>query len=266
MQDSTDKHYTGLAAAVGMTSMSLLLLVTIGLLAGSTGWAKSPVQTVSGDTLQDFIIQLDQPGAATVDSFAPAYQALRANGRSAAGSSTALKLYLQGLQDQRHQVLADAVFEFRRALSPSYEYQHLLNGFAIAMTASEAAAMAAMPGVISVTPSRSYQLHLDAGPGLIGAPSVWNGSNGIAARGEGVVIGIIDSGINWQHPFFGESSADGFVFSNPHDSQLGLCSNPEVQCNNKLIGVYDFTTEGEQIGRDLNGHGRQCGRVQFFPR
>ncbi len=261
MQDSTDKHDTGLAAAAGMTSMTLLLLVAIGLLAGSTGWTKSPVQIVSGDTLQDFIIQLDQPGAATVDSFAPAYQALRANGRSAAGSSTALKLYLQGLQDQRQQVLSASMDEFGRELQPKHEYEHLLNGFAASLTPDEARRMARMPGVLSVFASRSYELHLDAGPALIGAPDIWNGVNSLPTRGEGVVIGIIDTGINWEHPFFADVAEDGFVFSNPLGLQLGLCSNPQVQCNNKLIGVYDFTTEGEQIGRDLSGHGSHVASI-----
>ena len=121
--------------------------------------------------------------------------------------------------------------------------------------------MAAMPGVLSVAASRSYELQLDAGPAVIGAPDIWNGVNNLPTRGEGMVIGIIDSGINWEHPFFVDVAEDGFVFSNPRGSQLGLCSNPQVQCNNKLIGVYDFTTEGEQIGRDLNGHGSHVASI-----
>ena len=38
--------------------------------------------------------------------------------------------------------------------------------------------------------------------------------------------------------------------------QLGLCSEAEVLCNDKLIGVYDFTDEGS-MGKDTDsvGHG-----------
>ncbi|GAB4116343.1 MAG: hypothetical protein Tsb0027_07670 [Wenzhouxiangellaceae bacterium] len=174
---------------------------------------------------------------------------------------TERKLYLQQLRQQRAQLLSASAFALGHELQVKHEYEHLLNGFAAELTADEAQQMAALPGVLSVFASRSYELHLDAGPALIGAPDIWNGVNGLHTRGEGIVIGIIDSGINWEHPFFAGTTEDGFFFTNPRGSQLGLCSNPQVQCNNKLIGVYDFTTEGDQIGRDLDGHGSHVASI-----
>ena len=41
---------------------------------------------------------------------------------------------------------------------------------------------------------------------------------------------------------------------NPRGQFFGLCDDPEVECNNKIIGVYDFTDEGTK-GKDIGGHG-----------
>jgi len=210
---------------------------------------------------QEIIVQLDTPGAAKSPRLGDLYGAQAAVKQVSAALILERKDYLQQLHQQREQLIAASAFEFGHELQVKHEYEHLLNGFAAVMTADEAQRMAAMPGVLSVFASRSYALHLDAGPALIGAPDIWNGINSLPTRGEGVVIGIIDSGINWEHPFFAGVAEDGFVFTNPRGSQLGLCSNPQVQCNNKLIGVYDYTNEGEQIGRDLNGHGSHVASI-----
>jgi subtilisin family serine protease len=77
-----------------------------------------------------------------------------------------------------------------------------------------------------------------------------------------VVIGIIDSGINWNHPSFDDPAEDGYQHVNPKGSELGLCSDPAVPCNNKLVGVYDFieddpgtdVVEENTNGKD-SGHG-----------
>jgi len=242
--------------SVGKLAACMLWIFLLAL--ASTGLAaKSP----RADAVQDYIIQLDTPGAAKSPRFSALYVAQAGGKQVPAALATERKTYLQQLRQQREQLLSASAFALGHELQVKHEYEHLLNGFAAELTADEAQQMAALPGVLSVFASRSYELHLDAGPALIGAPDIWNGVNNFPTRGEGVVIGIIDSGINWQHPFFVDVAEDGFAFSNPLGSQLGLCSNPQVQCNNKLIGVYDFTTEGEQVGRDLNGHGSHVASI-----
>ena len=241
-----------------------LLMVTATLAKSPSSGQYLPWQDDQGQNPAapaDYIIQLDSPGAAKAPRLAALYGPQKAGKPKPASALIERKLYLQQLRQQREQVLAASAQAFGHELPVKHEYKHLLNGFSVNLTAAEAQSMAAMPGVLSVAISRSYQLQLDAGPGLIGAPDIWNGVNNLPTRGEGIVIGIIDSGINWEHPFFADVAEDGYVFSNPRGSQLGLCSNPQVQCNNKLIGVYDFTTEGEQIGRDLNGHGSHVASI-----
>ena len=96
-------------------------------------------------------------------------------------------------------------------------------------------------------------------PEWIGAESIWSGASGFAAnQGEGVVVGVIDSGIDWDHDSFQDPSPapDFYDHENPFGQQIGLCSDAEVLCNDKLIGVWDFTDE-ESKGRDTAspGHG-----------
>ncbi len=80
-----------------------------------------------------------------------------------------------------------------------YSYVYAFNGFAAALTDDQVTALRAMPGVLAVTegrdstrwtrPPRQTFLGLDAPGGL------WDKLGGADAAGEGVIIGLVDSGI-----------------------------------------------------------------------
>ncbi|TVQ30834.1 MAG: hypothetical protein EA370_13405, partial [Wenzhouxiangella sp.] len=164
--------------------------------------------------------------------------------------------YADFLDRQQARVLERARDRLQRDLEPTAVYRHTLNGFAARMSSAEARALAETPGVRSVQPVLIHQLQLSNGPELIGARDLAAGMNGLTpATGAGTVVGVIDSGINADHRAFSDDpSVGGFSFTNPYGSGRGLCSNPDVNCNDKLVGVFDFTTEGT-LGLDNNGHG-----------
>ncbi|MCW8877591.1 MAG: S8 family serine peptidase [Kangiellaceae bacterium] len=93
---------------------------------------------------------------------------------------------------------------------------------------------------------------------MIKAPEVWNGVfNAIQARGEGVVVGIIDTGIRHDHDSFaGTSPSDGYVHINPlgNNVYLGDCVGQPNLCNSKLIGSYNFVS-GNTNPADEESHG-----------
>ncbi|CAD6243078.1 unnamed protein product [Miscanthus lutarioriparius] len=63
--------------------------------------------------------------------------------------------------------------------------------------------------------------------------AVWNTSN----MGEGVVIGVLDDGIDAGHPSFGDEGMPP-----PPARWRGRCKHAGVAlCNNKLVGARDFT-------------------------
>lgn len=177
--------------------------------------------------------------------------------------SPAAEAYLEYLGDLREQRLDAAAAVVGRTIEPTYVYEHALNGFAAFMTDAEADAVRALPGVRAVTPDFERFRMTDRGPAWIRADQVWSGAAGVTSRGAGVVVGVIDSGVNPTHPSFAAASSDGFTHTNPRSGFLGRCAlngnANEVVCNNKLIGIYDFVSGGSN-GTDPNtpdpdGHG-----------
>jgi uncharacterized repeat protein (TIGR01451 family) len=80
-------------------------------------------------------------------------------------------------------------------------------------------------------------------------------------RGEGVIIGVLDTGINSQHPSFAEVDGHGYIHINPYGSGsfVGVCDpgDPNFEsdfCNDKLIGAYNFHPSAPSA-EDWNGHG-----------
>jgi len=170
--------------------------------------------------------------------------------------SPAVRAYVDYLDEQRHGVLVRAERALGRAIKPRHVYRHVLNGFAIEMNATEAEQLRRLPGVRSVDPDTIETVLTDAGPAWIGAPLFWAGASGVPSpnRGEGMVLGVVDTGVNWDSVFLDAAASGNPPLTNPRPAFLGLCSDPAVLCNGKLIGVYDFTDEGTK-GKDPAGHG-----------
>jgi len=229
-----------------------------------------------GETRQRYIIQLHNPPVAAymgeellLPDGSPSGEVLKPTHASLGSEpkldmkSPQVKAYSEYLQDSQESFLLEVAVLLGRVVRPDHVYLNATNGVALELTASEAALLEVSPLVSSIHADTVIKLETDAGPPWIGAENIWNGVSGFAAnQGEGVIIGIIDSGINFEHPSFADPSG-GYSYVNPLGVQLGLCSKPEVPCNNKLIGVYDHVVDDpntEEVeentdGRDNGGHG-----------
>ena len=96
----------------------------------------------------------------------------------------------------------------------------------------------------------------------IGAPQIWYGSADLpATRGEGVIIGVIDTGINPISASFAAVSDDGYRHVNPLGAPVGVCDpaarvyDPTFPCNDKLIGAWGVPYINNGSPRDQDGHG-----------
>ncbi|MBT8053730.1 MAG: S8 family serine peptidase [Gammaproteobacteria bacterium] len=175
--------------------------------------------------------------------------------------------YLAFIAERHEEFREEASLLLGRSVKPVYRYQAVTNGMALDLSPVEASILAGSPLIKTLAPDTKHTLQTFAGPKWIGASEIWNGDAGFGEkRGEGVIFGSLDSGINWEHPSFSNPSTDGYIHSNPLGSYLGLCNEPEsgAQCNDKLIGVYDFVeddpstedvVEENTNGRDNDGHG-----------
>jgi subtilisin family serine protease len=132
---------------------------------------------------------------------------------------------------------------------------------AVRISHAEAIQTMSLPGVLTVHSDRLYELDTDMRPTLIGAPSIWDGNTygNLDTMGEGIVIGMIDSGINSEHPSFAEVGGDGYIHVNPYGPNVyhGDCVSVPLPdfCNEKLIGAYDLYPGGSGGPEDTDGHG-----------
>src|SRR6185437_13131415 len=163
-------------------------------------------------------------------------------------------------------------------ITPVAQFQHALNAVALDLSPSEAADLRSFPGVLQVNREQVRELKTYNTPILIGADTIWNGTStpgNVASKGEGMVIGQIDSGINWTSESMQATGSDGVTITNPLGANvyLGNCRTANTtkngyksngldigHCNGKLIGIYNMeTTSGGTFnaasGRELDGHG-----------
>ncbi|XP_072956585.1 subtilisin-like protease 4 [Typha angustifolia] len=132
-----------------------------------------------------------------------------------------------------------------------YSYRDVVNGFAARLTEKEVEEMAKNAWFAYAIPSSTYELMTTYSPrflGLSGVGGVWNESSNM---GEGVIVGIIDSGIKSDHPSFNDTG-----MLRPPSRWRGRCDFQ--RCNNKLIGGQAFnngSSEARQNPEDVDGHG-----------
>ncbi|MEW6989116.1 S8 family serine peptidase [Colwelliaceae bacterium 6441] len=187
--------------------------------------------------------------------------------------SPAAVAYGNFLKNKQTSFIRQAQNKLGYNLDVIYQYQNAFNGLAVRLTPAEAEKLSSFADVAYIERERIEQIETDIGPTHIGATSVWNGQGQSASNmGEGVIIGVIDTGINSDHDSFADIGADGYNHTNPWGAgnYVGDCATdfPEM-CNDKLIGVrsyssvtnayLDSTIFGDNPpaanGEDYNGHG-----------
>ncbi|GAB4526069.1 MAG: hypothetical protein OHK0046_42530 [Anaerolineae bacterium] len=112
------------------------------------------------------------------------------------------------------------------------------NALVVNMDASQLSAVRALPNVLAVIPDKAIPVDMSTSVPFINADDVWEF---VGATGEGVRIGIVDSGIDYFHAHFGGSGdAADYAANNPYIVEPG--SFPTT----KVAGGYDF------VGDDWN--------------
>jgi len=215
-----------------------------------------------------YFVLFDEPAVATAG--------IAAKGQLLNAKSTNVQRYAGNLKTTQARVLSSASSRIGEPVETLFQYQYSINAAAIKVSAQGAAALAKQPGVKAVVKRQMHYLHTDSGPAYTGAPAIWQGDTGIASKGEGVIVGILDTGINADHPSFAAIGGDGYQHINPlgEGNYLGDCQTYSQFCNSKLIGIVSYPEiinayaevpvdpvqypnlgDRLQIGFDFNGHG-----------
>lgn len=185
--------------------------------------------------------------------------------------SSSARKYATYLTKRQDSLIQKASNKFGRQIPDFKRFKYAINGFVTELTLVEAQKLAAMPEVAFVHLDENAYLETDTGPGFIGAGEVWDGTaNGTPYLGEGVIVGILDTGVNTDHVAFAATGDDGYAVINPLGDgvYIGDCVADATLCNSKLIGVRSYTEITDVYsdpifagdtrpanGEDYNGHG-----------
>ncbi|NIK61009.1 S8 family serine peptidase [Kribbella shirazensis] len=172
--------------------------------------------------------------------------------------------YVRHLAGERDRVLAKVP-----GVTKLYDYSYTYAGFSAEMSYDDAVKLAKSSGVKSVEPSELQHADTVDTPrflGLSGRGGAWQQAGGIDRAGDGVIVGVIDSGYVPERPSFAPiqttKQSDAIVAK----KWKGTCQTGEeapVACNNKVIGARYFDKgignrpipEEFKSPRDYGGHG-----------
>lgn len=247
--------------------LTTLLVITTLFVAPFSGvqraaaYASTPTPELESSPTGVYIVQFRDPAVASYTGGLPGLAATnpQINGEKKLDvTAPAAVAYADYLNTKQAEFISAMQSTLGRDVEVVFQYINVLNGMAVRVDAAEAASLLALPGVKSIQPEEIYQPETDVTPEFLGATEVWAGNVGAGdgTQGEGVIFGIIDTGINHAHPSFADLGGDGYDHTNPWSSgtYVGWCvSNPSF-CNDKLIGAYGLLS-GTDDPEDLDGHG-----------
>ena len=241
-----------------------------------TTLAGSPKKAVEKAPDNVYLVRLAENPAVAYRGGIQGYAATApARGAKLDSTSAKVKRYVAYLTQRHDDVLARVG---AAKGSKFYSYVYAYNGFAAVITHAQASKLAGMAGVVSVEPDRLHRETTENSPTFLGLNDPDGGLWDAGLTGEGVIVGVIDTGIWPEHPSFsdqndladrpGSSGKRTSVYGPPPASWHGSCQSGEQfsqdDCNNKLIGARYFLTGFEKHGiihddyksaRDADGHG-----------
>ena len=117
------------------------------------------------------------------------------------------------------------------------------------MASLQAKKLAKSPRVKLVERDRQAKLMTTHTPSFLGLAGIWAQQGGEKTAGEGILIGVIDSGINPNHPSFANDPENPFV-QDWRPQFKGHCEVSLVDgsfCNGKIVSARHFSAGAEAV-------------------
>jgi len=133
----------------------------------------------------------------------------------------------------------------------------VMNSITVAIAPEYFDVLATLPGVKAIYPVTLIERDTSTSIPHIGAPSSWNGTFGGNYTGEGIVISIIDDGVDYTHRNMG---GDGTWTTGPTNRTTLADAEPNFGSpTDKVIGGFDY------VGDFFNGGAPPAGEVPALP-
>jgi subtilisin family serine protease len=253
------------------------LAATAGLILATTGSAASGASAAGL-----YIVRLAEQPVVTYDGGIAGLEATKpAKGQKIDPQDQKVAKYVAHL-DSRHNAVLESVGGGQKL----YDYRYALNGFAAQLSAAQVAALEKDAAVAAIEPVEEWGPDTSdtpaflglTGPGnlwdQLGGPSFGTNPGNAGGAGEGIVVGVLDTGIWPEHPSVSDKVGNKVVYG-PAKGFHGHCTSAEQApggswdanlCNKKLIGARYFIATFDASGtvlapndfrspRDSDGHG-----------
>nr|XP_011470880.1 PREDICTED: subtilisin-like protease SBT3.3 [Fragaria vesca subsp. vesca] len=160
------------------------------------------------------------------------------------------------ITDSHHDLLATIVGSKSLASKLMvYSYRHGFSGFAAKLTAAQAQKFAELPDVVRVIPNTLHKLQTSRSWDFLGLSPLSPSSNILHSSnmGDGVIIGVLDTGIWPESKSFNEEGLGSVPSRWKGVCKSGEKFNATLHCNRKIIGARWFN-DGilAEYGKPLN--------------
>jgi subtilisin family serine protease len=249
---------------------SLLMVFVIALSLTTPALAQNNGRSLADSDAKSYIVVMSQASIVAYDGGVDGFEATKpAKGDKVNPQSAPVRKYEKFLESEHAKSLQDAGISTDAKV---HDFTFALNGYSAVLTQDQADSIKAQKNVLLVLEDEMRYPTTDSSPGFLGLTAK-GGAYAKGYTGEGVVVGVIDSGIWPEHPSFAD---DGSYSAMPplDDSERSACEfgntahNPNdapFECNNKLLGArqmldtYRAVVGAEEFefdsARDDNGHG-----------
>jgi subtilisin family serine protease len=226
----------------------------------------------SDSTPVNVMVKLDYDSVATYSGGVQGLAATspKATGKKLKQNKAAVDAYTSHVAD----VEQDIVSDIHNAVSDETvrsSYRVAYGGVEMQLPANQIDELLSVDGVVAVQQDSLEQPLTSVTPAFTGASAVWPSLGGSSKAGEGVIVGVLDTGVWPEHPSFNDPgiSHPGGTYA----CQFGVAGDAPFTCNDKLIGAYAKTATylsvlnalpGENCineptnvcsARDADGHG-----------
>src|SRR5215831_13386412 len=174
----------------------------------------------------------------------------------------------QALRTQVMREQAGHIESMTRALGHDLNVSHYFlvthSGIAARLTPEEAQSVRGLPGIKSVERERVYHTTTFRSPEFIGADHIWDGTavppGSSSTSGEGIIIAMLDTGIDVTHPSFANDPDCGHGTTEPDKLLIaldcsstdptGLCNGPDPADHVDHGTHTSSTSGGNTVGTD----------------